>query len=988
MANRLETLAFLFTDIEGSTNLLRDLGVRYRALLLDHRRLLTTAFERFGGRLLGSEGDSLFAVFPTPGDALLAATEGQLLLGEQQWPDGIALKVRMGIHIGDVIVEEDEYVGLAVHQAARISNAAHGTQILLSEATQQAAAAVLPGDISLEPLGQFRLKDFPEPQRLFQLHHPRLPSDFPAPRTAGGQTHNLPRTFTSFIGREHELKDVVDLLRTNSLITLTGPGGCGKTRLAIEAASASLTLRPDGIWFVDLAPVSDPELVLATAAEAMNLTETHRDDLDGATMGFLSRGSPLVILDNCEHLIGACSDLVERWLASCPSMTILVTAREPLGIAGEIIRRVPGLDVGLDGDGARTSEAAQLFVDRASAHDPEFEPTDEERDLIAQLTRRLDGIPLAIEMAAGLIGTLDVREIVSRLDDRFRLLTGGSGRTLGRQQTLLATVEWSHDLLRPTEQILLRRLATMTGSFSLDAVDAICAGDGLDRAEMVPLLRRLVATSWLIKERGGTHTRYRMLETSRQYALERLISSSEAERFRDRHDAWFLELAENAAEFLLGGPEQANWFDRLELELDNLRTALAWSLGEGDATVALRISTALTRFWEVRGHWTEALRWLEQALERASSAPDHLRAPALVSASFMAFYRGSLDVARTFAEGGLAAAREAGDEVSEARGMRFLAVTEQRSGNEDAALDLASRAVALSRRTGVGADLAFALQVLGRLTSDPGEAGIIFKEGLSVARTAGDGVSQIYLLYALGQLALRKQEEAEAREHLNEALGIAHRLRERWMAMNVLVALSQVSGEVDAGSAVEEMIGLLRQVGNRLLLVRWLRQLAYLRRIEGDVVGARRAVDEALSVIEQEDTDEARALGHFILAGQLGEGEGDHAAALQEFRAGVRLAYKLGSKWETTFGLGGIGRELALIGEDARAATVLGAAEAFREAVGMQPAPRRAKMFRQTADEVAQVLGNAEFDRRWELGRQMSLEEVVALAIEIEIRAP
>jgi tetratricopeptide (TPR) repeat protein len=315
--------------------------------------------------------------------------------------------------------------------------------------------------------------------------------------------------------------------------------------------------------------------------------------------------------------------------------------------------------------------------------------------------------------------------------------------------------------------------------------------------------------------------------------------------------------------------------------------------------------------------------------------------------------------------------------------MRFLAVTEQRSGNEGAALGFADRAVALSRKTGVGADLAFALQVLGRLTSDPGEAEVIFSEGLTVARTAMDGVSQIYLLYALGQLAIRKQEDAQAREYFSEALAIAQRLRERWMAMNVLVALSRVSEEIDAGSAVEEMIGLLRQIGNRLMLIRWLRQLAYLRRIEGDVAGARRAVDEALSVIEKEGTAEAKALGHFILAGQLDEGEGDHRSALREFQAGVRLAYHLGSKWETVFGLGGIGRELALVGDHPRAATVLGAAEASRETVGMRPAPRRAEAFRQTTDEVAQVLGNAEFRRLWQLGREMSLEDVVMLATDI-----
>jgi tetratricopeptide (TPR) repeat protein len=251
-----------------------------------------------------------------------------------------------------------------------------------------------------------------------------------------------------------------------------------------------------------------------------------------------------------------------------------------------------------------------------------------------------------------------------------------------------------------------------------------------------------------------------------------------------------------------------------------------------------------------------------------------------------------------------------------------------------------------------------------------------------VARAAEDGVSQIYLLYALGQLAIRNQEEVRAREHFDEALGIAHRLRERWMAMNVLVALSRLSEEIDAGSAVEEMIGLLRQIGNRLMLIRWLRQLAYLRRIEGDLAGARRSVDEALSVIEQEGTDEAKALGHFILAGHLDEGEGDHRAALREFRAGVRLAHHLGSKWETTFGLGGIGRELALVGDHARAATVLGAADAYREIVGMRPARRRVEVFRRIAEDVAQGLGDAEFARLWELGRQMSLDDVVALATE------
>src|SRR6266540_3693145 len=568
VAERNETLALLFSDIEGSTNLLRSLGAEYRKLLAEHRRVLRDAFAAHGGTVLQREGDALFVTFADPSSAILGAIDGQVALARTKWPADSHVRVRMGIHVGEVIIDEDDdYVGLAVHQAARISAAAHGGQVLISKAMQTQAEQQVPPEVSLKSIGRFRLKDFPEPQDLFQLDHPDLQGDFPAPRTAPGARHNLPKAISSFIGRDRDVAELAELLETARLVTLTGPGGCGKTRLAIEAASASLPVRPDGIWFVDLAPVSDRELVLSVAATGMGVQESRAASADSALIDFLSQGRPLVILDNCEHLIPTCAELTEKWLSACPGLTILVTAREPMGVAGEVICRVGGLQV---------------------ASDP--------------------------------------------------------------------------------ERVLLRRLSVMSGPFSLEDVESVCVGDGIDRTEVVTLLRRLVATSWVLRERAGDHAGYRLLETSRQYALDKLVSSSEAQKFRSKHSEWFTDLAETGAEAILGGPDQTRWFDRVESGLDNYRTALAWSLGDGDSAIGLRLGAALSRFWEVRGYWSEGLGWLEDALAGAPDAEDRLRGRALVAAPFLAFYRGQLESARSMVTEGLAAAVRAHDKATEARG--------------------------------------------------------------------------------------------------------------------------------------------------------------------------------------------------------------------------------------------------------------------------------------------------------------------------------
>jgi tetratricopeptide (TPR) repeat protein len=465
-----------------------------------------------------------------------------------------------------------------------------------------------------------------------------------------------------------------------------------------------------------------------------------------------------------------------------------------------------------------------------------------------------------------------------------------------------------------------------------------------------------------------------------------LIAATEAERYRSRHCEWFVQLAESLSSSILGGPDQAPSLDRVELELDNFRTALSWSLGDGDATLGLRLGSALSRFWEVRGHWSEGLSWLEGALARAKDADDLLRGRALVAASFLAFYRGQLSSARSMADEGLAAAGRSGDKATEARGLRFAAVIEQRIGNLPIALNAAREAVELSRHEGEPADLAFALQVLGRLLvdEDRDEARAKYEEGLEVSRVAGDAVSQIYLLYALGKLCVRDGDNDRARDLFSEALHLSQAVGERWMMMNVLVGLSQISEDVDAGSALEEMVGVLRQTGNQIMQIVWLRQLAYRRRLEGDLEGAKRAVEEALRIVAEEGSLEAKVLGHYILATHLAESERDDARALHEFREGVSLAHSLGNEWETTFGLAGIARMLAEGGEDEQAARVLGAAEQMEEKVGMRPHGLRAEVAKRVIDRIGQSIGESERDRLRDEGRSLSLDDAVALATKAE----
>ncbi len=596
------TVTFLFTDIEGSTRLLQQLGNRYADVLADYRRLLHDAVQDRGGLEVDNQGDAFFFAFSSARDAVAAAVTAQQAISTHAWPRGALVRVRMGLHTGEALATETRYVGIDVHRAARIGATGHGGQVLVSDTTHALVARDLPEIMSLRDLGEHRLKDLAHPHHLFQVVVADLPADFPPLKSLDTLPNNLPRQLTSFIGRERETAEIKRQFTTTYLLTLTGTGGSGKTRLGLQVAADVIDEFPDGVWWVDLAALADPPLVPQTVASTLSLREQPGRPLIETLLEHLQPRTLLLVLDNCEHLLFACAQLVDALLRGCPHFKTLVTSREGLGIAGETLYPVPSLSTP---DPQRVPppeqlahyEAVQLFTERAMAIQPTFRVTQRNAEAVAQVCRRLDGIPLAVELAAARVKVLPVDQIASRLDDQFRLLTGGSRMALPRHQTLRAAMDWSHNLLSDPERTMLRRLSVFAGGWTLEAAEAVCMGEGVEATDPLDLMTRLVDKSLVIAEARDGQGRYRLLETVRQYSRDRLLESGEAEVVRKRHRDFFLALGESA-ETHRGGPNQVMWLDRLEAEHDNLRAALEWSLGGGDAEAALRLAKGCTRLLE------------------------------------------------------------------------------------------------------------------------------------------------------------------------------------------------------------------------------------------------------------------------------------------------------------------------------------------------------------------------------------------------------
>ena len=621
------TITYLFTDVQGSTPLWQQHPDEMRSVMARHDSLIMSTVEANGGTVVRprGEGDSIFAVFLRASDAVGAACKAQQLLFQETWPADIAIRVRMALHTGESELREHDYYGNAVNRCARLRSVAHGGQILISEATVQLMRDDLPGEIGLRDLGSHRLKDLQRAEQVFQVIHPDLPADFPALNSLDAHPHNLPVQLTSFIGREEEINEVNSLLATARLVTLAGTGGSGKTRLAQEIGASVIENYPDGVWFIGLATLSDPKMLRPHVADTFSVGED-------ALSGFLQGKSILVILDNCDHLIVGAGSLVQ-WLLSSPGVTVIATSREALNLAGERTFQVPPLPIPVQ-------EAAQnimtgcpsvdLFIERAQSANPSFQLTISNAVSINQIVRRIDGIPLAIELAAARVKLLQPSEIASRLEESFKLLKGGPVDTLPHHQTLESCIDWSYDMLDSEQQALYRRLSVFRGGFTLPACSAVSESN--DEFEVLESLGQLVDKSLVRTVPIGEETRYYMLEPLRQYAAAR-ITEEETTEAGGRHARYFQDLAERAAPELRG-PGQLAWLIRLETEHDNFRAALAWALEAGDIDLAQRTAAALMWFWIVRRHVAEAVEWFDGVLAADGGSPQS-RASALIQGGFI-----------------------------------------------------------------------------------------------------------------------------------------------------------------------------------------------------------------------------------------------------------------------------------------------------------------------------------------------------------------
>ncbi|MBC8138265.1 MAG: tetratricopeptide repeat protein, partial [Fibrella sp.] len=704
--------------------------------------------------------------------AALAAFAAQQALNDEPWGLPAPFWVRMALHTGTAEVRDDDYFGQPLNRVARLISVGYGGQILLSQATQGLTGDALPPGTTLRELGSHRLKDLARPESIYQLCHPSLPADFPPLRTLDNPAlpNNLPEQVTSFIGREKEAGEVKALLEKSRLLTLVGSGGCGKTRLSLQVAAEALEEYPDGVWFVDLAALSDPSLVPQVVARIVGVREEVGRTLIQTVTNHLKPRRILLILDNCEHLLDACAHLATTLLRNCPQVTMLASSREGMGIAGEQTYRIPSLSLPEAGEeSAQTPESlaryesVRLFVDRAASVQSTFAVTNASAPTVAKICMRLDGIPLAIELAAVRVRSLSAEEINDRLDNRFRLLTGGSRTALPRQQTLRSLIDWSYDLLNAAEKRFFARLSVFAGGWTLAAAEQVCC-DAPDEPEplieewgVLDLLTSLADKSLVFAEpQGEGNTRYRLLETVRQYARDRLAEGKEQDAVRGRHQEYFLALAEEA-EPKLHAAEQAVWLRRLEKEHDNLRLALEWSDpgGAGDVAGAkiqvLRLAVALGRFWLSRGFYKEGRDRLRDALaDVVALPPEHsltdatkaTRAKAQRAEGMIAEAQGDYAAARALYENSLTSCREAGDRFGIASALNSLGgIAAQFQSDYREARALQEESLSIFRELGAKQQAASCLNNLGMyavIRGDYAAAQQLHEESLSVARELGD----------------------------------------------------------------------------------------------------------------------------------------------------------------------------------------------------------------------------------------------------------
>lgn len=950
-------VTFLFTDIEGSTKLWQQFPDAMPAALARHHALLRYAIEAHDGYVFQIIGDAFCAAFANAIDALESALDAQRALRDEAWTETGEIRVRMALHTGAAEVRTGEFTsgeyisGITLSRAARLLSAGHGGQILLSHPVYELVQDHLPRELVLRDMGSRRLKDLIRPEHLFQVVTPDLPADFAPLKTLDARPNNLPVQLTSFIGRAREIAAVKHQLVPPSpnqngvrLLTLTGAGGSGKTRLSLQVGADLIDDFDHGVWLVELAPISDPALIPQAVAAALGVQEQPPRPLLDTLLEFLKTKHLLLILDNCEHLIEACAQFAMTLLTQCPDIRILASSREGLGITGETLYPVPTLSVPEKNEtptpgSLEQYEAVRLFIDRARAMQKDFIVTNVNARAVAQICYRLDGIPLAIELAAARVKSLGVEQIAARLDDRFRLLTGGSRTALPRQRTLQAAIDWSYKLLSEPERVLLQRLSVFSGGWTVEAAESVgssqVAGGSHERvpptaycllpAEILDLLSLLVDKSLVVAETEMADPRYHLLETIRQYAQEKLDEAGDGALVRDRHLEWFRQYAERA-EPELRSSEQLVRLDRLDKEYDNLRAALQWAAEQESASAILneaRLAVALWRFWLIRSNFSEAHHWLDHALTRTERVFKESPTPAtgrvyvqvLNAAGAASDWQDVRVTAYAHLEKSIRLCQEMGDRANLAEALVFLSHV-------------------------IMADVFENSQSVHSLT----EARALAQQGVEVSRGVGDKWGLAQALFALGRAERDLNHLQQAREHYESSLELLTELGDRWFQ-----ALP-------------------------------LSHLGFIAIKQGDYAAARPYFEQRLEIGRQLQSKQFEIFSLQIL-GDITMESKEYQEASNYYKQSLEIASESSRTFDSLLCLANLAHLAAAQGQTRKATRLAAAVETHRQKLGWQIGAENETEYEQFIKTLSAQIDDRLFETLWAEGRALTLAQAIELAL-------
>ena len=1023
-------IAFLFTDVEGSTKLSQNFPDKLSSALDKHQSILTTAVESNNGIIFKHIGDAYHCAFANPEDAVNAAVEIQTAHASEKW-DETVIKTRIGIHAGNAEWNGKDYMGyITLARTSRVMSAAYGGQILVSDDAykfcKDNCEKVREKDISFRDLGERRLKDVIEPIRLYQVLSKGLREEFPPLKTLDARPNNLPIQLTSFIGREKEIKDVKDNLKQNRLLTLTGTGGAGKSRLALQTAADVIDEYENGVWFAELAAVSDPEFLTAAINNSLGIKEEPKKTPEETLVDHLKDKEILIILDNCEHLINACADLTERLLSSCPKLKIIATSREALNCSGEQIFKIPALthpdpNSGDTPEQLTQYESVRLFIERALSVNPKFRVTNENAPALAGVCSRLDGIPLAIELAAARTKILSVEKIHERLDDRFSLLTGGKRTALPRQQTLRALIDWSYDLLAEEERILWSRLSVFSGGCTLEAAEEICSDESIERHEILDLLSQLTEKSVIIYDESKE--RYRMLESIKQYGIEKLPNKDEIFL---RHLNFFLEISQKA-EPNMRTKNAKIWLGIIEADHNNFLSAIDWSANNNNSEKGGHVAVGLGEFWGTAGHYSTGIRLIENILKTSGNLDKSVKSKLLALIGSLKMDQGDYEQAKKYTEESLDIRKEVGDNYGIVVSVNNLGCISFHQGDYDRAKKYFGESLAINKEIGDKKVIAASMANLGNISyyqGDYEQAKEYYKDCLAISKEIGDKKLISISFNSLGSISYVLGDSEQAKEYYEESLSIRKEFGDRkGMAdsINNLGYIANYQGDYEqARKYFNESMDISKEIGNKTGIATSMDNMGNTSYTLGDYEQAEKYYKECLSIYEsigdrkgmadsmnnlggviyaQGDNEQAKTYFEESLAikkefgdrkgmadsmnnlGRLARHRGDYIQARKYHEGSLVFKKEIGDKPGIANTLIYLARLFELNKEYFNSVKLLYAAEHTLKSMGIVFDVNAEKEKNELTARLTELLSDAEFEKYREDGEKLTLEEACQLAM-------